>query len=185
MLMGSLGTGNRAATQTVVRCYGAAVRRVIRRQMDLRLRALFDAADFEQEVWTAFFAASRAPGRFSTPEQLLAFLQRLAHNKVVDAQRRCLHSGKRDRRRECRLDDLSPDEVGALIDPAPTPAATTAVKDHWQHLLKGQPKHHRRLLELLRQGRTQDEAAALVGMNVTTIRRLLRRLAEQADRDSG
>jgi RNA polymerase sigma factor (sigma-70 family) len=186
ILMSSLRAGNRTAFRTVVQRYGAAIRRIIRRRMDPRLRARFDTADFEQDVWMAVLAPSRAPDHFfSTPRDLVAFLGQLARNKVVDARRRCLHSGKRDLRRECALEDLSPDDAGALIDPAPTPATTAALKDHWQHLLKGQPEHYRRLLELLRQGRTQEEAAAVVGMNVTTVRRMLRRLGQQADRDAG
>src|SRR6516162_6964513 len=86
-LMQRLRDGSQAAAQELYERYGHHILRVVRRKLDKKLRAKFDSVDFVQSVWTSFFVNPSHQFAFERPEELIAFLAKLAHDKLVDVLR--------------------------------------------------------------------------------------------------
>jgi RNA polymerase sigma factor (sigma-70 family) len=133
-------------------------------------------------VWASFF--HNAPQRYSFPtaDELVAFLSRVAYNKVMDALRRRLDQAH-DARRECSLDEPptsgDPDPlVNRLPSPTHTPSQYVMADERWRKLTNNLPPGHVRILELLQAGYTQVEIARQLGCDPKTIRRLLDRLSQ-------
>ena len=163
--------GSDEAAQELVTRYGEHIRRSVRRRLPQQLRATFDSLDLVQDVWASFFAALPQPAQFADAEQLIAFLTAVARNKVVDVVRRQLPSGRPlaapERQAPCG------DGV-ALAAPEPSPSAVLIGEETWERLLRGQPPVHRRILMLLREGRSQTEIAEKVVISAKTVQRVIR-----------
>ena len=61
--------GSEEAAWELVREYGEAIRRAVRRALHVSLRPKFDSLDFVQIVWKSFFRA-RTIDRFESPQDL-------------------------------------------------------------------------------------------------------------------
>ncbi len=179
-LMRRLQEGSEEAARELVDKYGSHILRVVRRRLHHKLRSRFDSADFVQAVWASFFASRAALGKFQTAEEIVAFLARLAQNKVIDETRHQLYTRKCDLGREQSLDDsaaaVRPSEVAAA---QPTPSEVAVAHDLWDHLVQKQPVHYQRILALRRLGCTYREIADQMGLNEKTIRRVLDELSGQ------
>src|SRR5262245_50351321 len=103
-LMERLRQGSSEAAQELFETYGPHVLRVVRRKLDKKLRAKFDSTDFEQAVWASFFIYPTHGYHFEQPEELIAFLANLAHNKLVDALRQRYRTEKYNVNRERSLE---------------------------------------------------------------------------------
>jgi RNA polymerase sigma factor (sigma-70 family) len=162
--------------------YGRAVQRAVRRRLAAPLRRHFDSADFIQSVWGSFFTSPREY-RFSSPQELVAFLSRIAYNKVAEKARQRLGSLRYDMSREVSLDEVSPDGRAADHLPAatPTPSQHAQADECWHGLTAGLPPGHRRALELLREGHSYEEIADRLGVNRKAMHRLLKRLSQRVD----
>jgi RNA polymerase sigma factor (sigma-70 family) len=184
-LMRRVRSGCPRAAQEVFDLYSEHVRRVIRRRLHQRLRSQYDSVDFNQSVWASFFQISPEQYTFATPDDLIAFLSRLALNKVIDETRKRLQTHKHDVSREQSLDAPppgGPDEFPA--DPPghlPTPSQLAIAEEHWVQMLQGQGPRNRRVLEMLRQGHTHREIAEQVGTHPKVIQRLLKKLLQRLD----
>src|SRR5277367_1887044 len=86
--------GSEDAARQLQEQYGEYIIMAVRRRMPRRLRSKFDSVDFVQDVWASFFRT--AERQFSSPDHLVAYLTRMAQNKVVDAARAGLDTFKRD-----------------------------------------------------------------------------------------
>jgi RNA polymerase sigma factor (sigma-70 family) len=164
--------------------YGDAVRRVVRRCLQQPMRRQFDSVDFEQSVWASFFLGATDRYSFPTADELVAFLSRVAYNKVMDATRERLNQ-RHDLRRERSLDE--PPAPGNSVPlgnnlpgPTHTPSQYVMADERWRKLTSNLPPGHVRILELLHAGHTQAEIAQRLGCDPKTIRRLLDRLREIA-----
>jgi len=178
-LMQRVRTGCPEAARQLFERFGEHVRRVVRLRLDPRLRRQYDSMDFAQSVWASFF--DTPPGRytFTSPEALIAFLTRTASNKVIEVARKRLGTAKYDLKREQSLDRNLGDDTplaDVVPGPSPTPSQVAIADERWEILLQGQPTHHRRILELLREGHTHDEIAAAVHVHPKTIQRLVQLL---------
>src|SRR5262245_56507736 len=91
-LLARARAGDRGAIGQLVTEYSDPVRRVVRRLLQERLRRQFDSADFVQSVWASFVGLSAASYTFTTPEELVAFLSRVAYNKVIETTRKKLET---------------------------------------------------------------------------------------------
>ena len=58
-----------------------------------------------------------------------------------------------------------------------TPSALVAGQDMWERLVQELPPSHRRILVLLQEGKTQEAAAAEVGVSVRSVERLVARVS--------
>jgi RNA polymerase sigma factor (sigma-70 family) len=174
-LIKNVFAGSEDAATAFVDQYGPWVLQVVRESLDPRMRTQFDSLDFVQDVWAAFFANPPPEGKFKRAEKLAAFLRDIAHNKVVDAARR-LTSDKRAARCEHSLDDSATAESKWFIANQPTPSEEVKGQEAWEGLLAGQPIVYRRILILLREGKTAVEVAAELGIHVRTVQRLIVKL---------
>lgn len=164
--------GSADAARDFLQTFGPAIQRVVRRKLTARLRTQYDSVDFEQAVWASFFAQDLRGYKFEGPEALAGYLARLARNKVVDASRQ-RQADKYDLRRERTLNNAAVLGAASVAARQPTPSQVAVANEEWDRLLAGQPAHHRRLLELRRQGYRAEEIAAELGVHVKTVRRVL------------
>jgi DNA-directed RNA polymerase specialized sigma24 family protein len=188
-LMERVRAGCPEAAQEVYNRYANAVRRVVRCRLSSRVRRHFDSHDVSQSVWASFFDEPIDRYCFANPEELIAFLARVAYNKVVDKTRHVL-GARRDVRREVSLDSPRPghgelDEGNplAVVLPAersPTPSQYVMADERWQKLTRNLPAGHVRILEMILEGHTQVDIARRMGCDRKVIQRLLDRLEEIA-----
>jgi len=180
LLMHRVRAGCPEAARRVFDDYGGYVLRVVRRKLHDRLRAQFDSLDFTQDVWASFFAAPPDRFTFETPRELVQFLSRMAHHKVVEVFRQRFHGGKRRLDAERPLG--APSDGGPPIDPPvadPTPSQCAIANERWEQILAGQPDDFRRVLELLRLGHTRKEIALRLGLHPKRIQRLMHELTRR------
>lgn len=92
MLLQQVRAGSSDAAWQLIDLYWPHIYRVVHRRMDSRLRSGFDSEDFVQAVWLSFF---KDPGKihsFESSGQLIAYLVRMANNKILEEHRRNLAS---------------------------------------------------------------------------------------------
>src|SRR5215204_4434766 len=94
-LMERVRAGCPEAARELYDRYAQTVRRVVTCRLTRQARRHFDSQDVSQSVWASFFDEPSQRAAFATPEDLVAFLGRVAYNKVVDKTRYAL-GGRRD-----------------------------------------------------------------------------------------
>ena len=180
-LMARVRAGCPRATQEVYDRYGDHVRRVVRRRLHQRLRTQYDSGDFQQAVLASFFLLPPERHTFSTPEELIAFLSRMAYNKVADVFRHRFQTDKQNINREQRLGGDDDSRWADLPGRGPSPSQVAIAHEHWERLLQGQPPQYRRVLEMLRQGHSHREIAERLDLHPKVIQRLLRKLTAKVE----
>jgi RNA polymerase sigma factor (sigma-70 family) len=170
--------GSEEAARELVNRYGDVIRRSVRRALDDSLRAKFDSLDFVQLVWSSFFRDRDVLDRFQSPQDLVAFLVGVTHNKVGMEARRRLASAKYNINRERSLDGRSAGKAETLVDPQPTPPELAIAHECWQQMLQDQPQHYRQIVEMRLQGYTYRDIAHSLHLAECTVRRFVKRLDE-------
>ena len=176
-LLRGIQAGSQEAARHFLTRYGKYLRHVIRRHMLQNLRAKFDSEDFLQDVCVSFFSHPPAPEAFSDPAALLGFLGKIARNKVTDAARQGL-AQRRDVNRENSLDGSARFAVEKLQGGDPTPSEVVGSEERWEALGRGDPARGK-MLQLLRDGYTQEEIARVLGLSVRQVQRLVQKLRER------
>jgi RNA polymerase sigma-70 factor (ECF subfamily) len=176
-LLEQVGTGSQEAVRELLDEYGEPLLKAIRRRLAPTLRSQFDSADFVQAVWASFFAVRWQDYHFNSPTALMNFLISLAHNKLSDVARQRLQTRKRNQNRVHSLDGSAAAEAFCVTTDGPTPSQLVLAQEQWDRVLQSQPPHYRRMLQLLRQGHTQQEVAAELDINEKTVRRVVDRVA--------
>jgi RNA polymerase sigma factor (sigma-70 family) len=184
-LMQQVREGSETATRELVVNYGSHLLRVVRRKLHRALRSKFDSQDFVQAVWASFFAVQPERMALNGPKDLVALLEGMARNKVVDAVRQRLQTQKYSVKRERSLDQSLIFQPDALVAEQPGPEAVAIAREEWQHLLESAPARSRRILELFHDGQDREEIARDLGLNERTIRRVVRKLAPRPTNDLG
>ncbi len=173
-------SGDETAAQDLLARYEAQVRLVVRRQLPRLLRSRFDSLDFLQSVWGSFFRQIHAsPDEFEQPRALVAFLAKVARNKVIDEYRKA-SSQKADMRLEESLwaqDSTSLELVSAEDSPSEIVEANETLA-RLQDLL---PEDRRVVIELRVQGLTTREIGQQLHLSERTVRRILEDLRRRAD----
>jgi RNA polymerase sigma-70 factor (ECF subfamily) len=177
LLLRRLRAGDPTAADEVYRRFGPFIRAAVRRQLHPRLRARFDSLDFVQDVWASFLATPADRYAFENSQSLLAFLNRVAYNKVVEEFRGRFGTQKDDITRERSVDDESGDR-DQLASRTPTPSQWAIAGEEWDRLLRQFPAGHRSVLLRLREGYTYEDIAAMTQVSVSTIERIVRRLKD-------
>lgn len=175
-LMERVRASSEEAARELVDRYGDHILRVVRRKLHQKLRPKFDSADFVQAVWTSFFAMPMHQVHFERPEDLAAFLMRLARNKVVDAVRQRLQTARYDIERERSLDGSQAPACGNLPGREPTASQVAMAREEWERYLEQQPDHHRRVLQSVHRGRSPEEIARELNVSLRTVYRVLRHM---------
>src|SRR5438309_10185444 len=113
--------GDPAAWETLFKeCY-PKVRRVVRRKLNRSMRSLYDSTDFASDVMKSL-AAHFDRLEFPSIDSLMAFLARVAEQKVIDEYRR-QRTLKRDQDREVRIqekDGYAGSEQLKSVEPTPS-----------------------------------------------------------------
>jgi RNA polymerase sigma factor (sigma-70 family) len=178
-LMQRVLRGSDEAAQELFDGYAPYLLRAIRRRLNFRIRSEFDTQDFAQDVWASFFAETPKKRLFDSPDSLVAFLTALAQNKVIDAVRKRTQTLKRDVSREQSLDDSRSFDKEVLVGNEPTPSQVLMSQEEWGAFLVKQPPVYRRVLILLRAGKSQIEIAEELGVHPRTVRRIAGRIAPE------
>ncbi len=173
--------GSEDAAWELVEQYGEAIRRAVRRALNPKLRSKFDSLDFVQVVWSSFFRQRDKLHRFETPEQLVAFLVVMARNKVgMEARRRFL-TEKYNVNKERPLEEKQVHHSVGLEDHKPGPLDVAIARERWNELLRDQPEHYRKIIQLRLQGHTCQGIADTLQVAESTVRRFLKRLSRETD----
>jgi RNA polymerase sigma-70 factor (ECF subfamily) len=177
-LMELVQDGSEQAIAELQERYGAHIVRAVRRRLPRQLRSKFDSVDIVQDVWMSFFRMGVQD--FPSPEKLIAYLARMARNKVIDVTRARLEAKRRDVHREERLADGAPrQEAQRLYARDSTPSQAAIGRELWDLMLEGQPPVYRQVLMLLRDGCSQVEVAARMNLSCRTVQRILNRALER------
>jgi RNA polymerase sigma factor (sigma-70 family) len=174
-LMQSVCLGSEEAAWQIVDRYGEDIRQAVRRVLNYRLRPKFDSLDFVQLVWNSFFRVREKCDRFHRPEELVAYLLAMARNKVGMEIRRRLMSEKYNIRRELPFDVLRDEELWSH-DPPPMDVAVA--QERWENMLKKQPSHYRKIIQLRLQGYTFQDIGKAVHLDERSVRRFLQKLLD-------
>jgi RNA polymerase sigma factor (sigma-70 family) len=177
-LLRGIKAGSEEAARQFLTQYGKYIRHVVRRHMMQKLRAKFDSEDFLQDVCVSFFSDPPSPKEFSDPAALLAFLGKIARNKVTDASRQRL-AQRCDVNRENSLDGSAKFAVENLETADPTPSEAVTTDERWEALAQGGHPDQKKLLNMLRNGYTQEEIARVLGLSVRQVQRLVQKLRER------
>jgi DNA-directed RNA polymerase specialized sigma24 family protein len=162
--------GNPEAAQRLFDKYAKHFLTVIRHRLAPRVRSVFDSDDFLQETRMALFA-NRLHEDCTSVESFVAFLTRVAENKVLAANRKFLDYRRRSLKREVSLAGIPDEQIPAA--PRCSPAVAALANDEWESLLKDRPLVYRKILEKLRQGFTHCEIATALQINERFVRRVL------------
>jgi DNA-directed RNA polymerase specialized sigma24 family protein len=105
-LMKRVLAGDTEAAQELHALYGHHILHAVRKRLHQRLRSKFDSIDFVQDVWASFFTDIPEKNAFATPDDLVAFLTKMARNKVSSAVRTRMHQQKYNVNRETPLETM-------------------------------------------------------------------------------
>jgi RNA polymerase sigma-70 factor, ECF subfamily len=176
-LMERVMAGSEEAAQELFRDYEPYLLQVIRRRLCKQMRPKFDSRDFAQDVWASFFAQEPNHRIFSTHGEFAAFLATLAHNKVMDADRRRQNAPENEAAPARSIDDSHTFDKNLLVATQPTPSHVVSSEDEWTAFLRRQPLVYRYIYILFREGKTQLQIAEELGIHVRTVNRVVNRLA--------
>lgn len=171
--------GSEEAAWEIIDKYGDAIFRAVRRSLNSRMRQRFDSADFVQLVWKSFFHKCAKFERFSTPEEMAAFLVGMARNKVAMEARRCLIRPTANMNRERYLDDSNENVGASLRSPEPDPIDVAIAKERYDEFLRDKPEHYQEIINLSMVGYKQRDIALRVGVDERTVRRVLHKLCQE------
>jgi RNA polymerase sigma factor (sigma-70 family) len=179
-LMERMRQGCPEAAREILERYGEAIRHVVRRRMDKRLRPIYDSLDFCQNVWASFFHDLREKYTFHTPEELISFLSGVAHRKIVDAYRKRVGTLDKPRQQPELLRTQTDNDPGNEPLVRQTTASQLAMaEEQWQRMLAGQPPRLRQALQMLRDGYEHGEVAECLGVHPKMLQRLLQSLQKR------
>lgn len=180
-LMRDVLSGSETAAQEMFRDYGPFLLQAIRRRLSKKVRSKFDSLDIAQDVWASFFATQPLERKFHSQGELIAFLCQLARNKTIDVVRQGLNTQKRDVTREQSIDDSRRFDKDVLADVAQrTPSQILMSQEEWGEFLRSQPLVYRQIFVFLREGRTQEQIAAELGISVKTVNRVVCRIPSRS-----
>src|ERR1700722_1770386 len=164
LLMKRIQAGSEEAASALLERYGRDVLRAVRSGLSPQLRSKFDSQDFVQDVWASFFANPPAGGKFDHPRRLIAFLRRIACNKVANAARQHIGAQARPANRERLLKDSGANPKWFIAN-QPSPSEEVKGRETWDRLLKGQPIVYQRIIVLLLEGKSTTQIAAEMGIH--------------------
>jgi DNA-directed RNA polymerase specialized sigma24 family protein len=170
-LIGLAQTGDEEAARRLHDEYAHHILRAVRRRLHPTMRPQFDSLDFAQDVWASFFVTADSEALVQTPEQLVALLTTMARNKVAQKARDRLMRYKRNVNRERAVDKELAEKLA--VDRT-TPSQVAMGEEAWDKLLSVQPPVYRRVLTLLREGKTPAAIANEMKISSRTVQRVLR-----------
>jgi RNA polymerase sigma factor (sigma-70 family) len=178
--------GDNAAWEELFRrCYPKVIRVVRRKLNSPSMRTLYDSTDFVSDVMKSL-AANAGRLEFTSLKSLIAFLEQVAEQKVIDEYRK-VHTRKRDidRQRHLGADDDGGGTAVALASAGPTPSQVALASEAHERLLAGQSEAEREMIELKHHGYSVAEIAQHTGWNIRKVQRFFQGLRESFHRSGG
>ncbi len=171
--------GDEAAARELLARYEAQVRLVVRRQLPRLLRSRFDSLDFLQSVWGSFFRRMRLDqDEIEEPRVLVAFLAKVAKNKVIDEYRRAA-SKKADMNLEKSLWDEG-GRTRELVAGGDSPSEVAEAREELSRLQNFLPDDRRIVLDLRVQGLSTREIGEKLQISERTVRRVIEDLRRRS-----
>jgi DNA-directed RNA polymerase specialized sigma24 family protein len=146
------------------------------------MRVRFDSQDFVQQVWKSFFVGDNRLPDFQSPDDLIAYLQAMARQKI-NLETRRQHARKNDIAREQEIDPLASTIERHPAASDPTPSTIAVFNEQYNRLVEQQEPEVREVAVLRAQGATFPEIAESLQMHEATARRLMRRVRRRAMQD--
>jgi len=180
--------GDDAAIEELLMAFESDVRLIVRTRLPRLLRGQFDSMDFVQAVWKSVLADRRCGGKaFDNAAHFRGFLAGVAHNKVLQEFRRHTKTESHDLAREEPLyvrhgDREEPREVAS---PDPSASELFQADDLLGRIAAGRTPHLAEILELRRQGMTQEEIARHLRISDRSVRRALDEAYGRLEREEG
>jgi RNA polymerase sigma factor (sigma-70 family) len=171
-------SGDEAAWRELFEACYPKVIRVVRRKLGRPMRSLYDSTDFASDVMTSL-AANAKELDFDSFSSLIAFLVRVAEQKVIDGHRR-VHTQKRnvDLERPIDATDGAGDGPMPLESPEPTASQFAQASEANERLLAGRSGPERAAIELKKEGYSPSEIAKQIGWHIRTVQRFFKDLRE-------
>jgi DNA-directed RNA polymerase specialized sigma24 family protein len=183
-LLARARSGDREAVGVLFQRYSEPILKVVRRRLRSPLRRRYDSCDFVQSVWASFVHLPLEEYAFASPDEFVAFLARVAYNKLAETTRNHLGTQKNDMVREVSLDAGEEGAVGRhLPSRGPTPSQVVIADECWQQITRGLPEGHVGVLELLRDGYSPAEICRRYGVYPKLVQRLLHRLRHYLNKE--
>jgi len=176
-LLDEVAAGSNDAARQLTEQYGRHVVRAVRRYLNTSLRSKVDSQDFVQAIWASFLMDQSALSRIETPRALIAFLSRVARNKVLNECSRRLGTQAYDIRRE-RSIQRSEGVSAVLYSRDPSPSQAAVANETRKRLFEGNPEHYQVIVALRLEGNTYTEIAQKTQVSVRTVQRVLDRVAQ-------
>lgn len=179
-LLNRIREGSDEALVELVKKYGAHVHRAVHRKLNRAIQSRFDSGDFVQAVWASFFENRQRLFEFTSPQDLVHFLVRVAHNKVTDEIRRRLVFQGWNVNREVSLEH--PDVRNAMVSRAPSASEVFRVGEQLQKIETDETDRLRKILKLRRAGAPYQQIADELKVTKKTVQRVLARLERKVAR---
>lgn len=175
-LIAQYQNGCAEAGQRLWDLFGILVRRAVRRRLPQELRPVFDSEDFTQQVFASFFdGIGQIPG-MDNPAQLIAYLQAMAHNKVVEECRRRMTGVRRNEMGTCSLDTSAFTRSPVADKDAATPSEFAIGQELLDRCRAELPEEYRRIVEMRADGLTYKEVGLALGLHENSVRRIMSNL---------
>ena len=177
-LLQDLQGGSEAAADEFLRRFGPVVFRIVRRRLGAR-SPRFDSADVAQAVWASFFSNREKLKEFADADAMLRYLAGMAVNKVRKVNHDHFLVQKRAAAREQSIETREHGRVDEPYARDPSPSQRAIADETWERLLAETPQSQQHILYLRLEGKSQEEIAALLGLSVRTISRIMTRMRER------
>jgi RNA polymerase sigma factor (sigma-70 family) len=186
-LMTGVSAGSEDAFRQLAQIYTPYIVRAARGLLSRKVRQKLDSQDFSQSLWASLLLKRTDLTRLETPEQLVAFLNKAAKNKVIDASRRYLQTQKYDLSREQGLEEsYSPRRNAPSLTPAdilstrdPTPSQFASVRERWARIMAAASERDRRVLLLRSKGESFNQISRKLQIDPATARRTIHRIVKE------
>ncbi|WP_165251610.1 RNA polymerase sigma factor [Paludisphaera soli] len=168
--------GDQLAWERLFREYYPKVRRVVRRKLGTSMRSLYDSTDFASDVMKSL-AANLSQLDFASSEHLVAFLAKVAEQKVIDEHRR-QRTLKRDVTRERPLEGTAGSTPFQLASPDPTASQLAQAKEAADRLLDRRDATEELIVQMRQDGHDNSDIAGHIGWNIRKVQRFLKNLQD-------
>ena len=158
--------GSESVIARLVERYEPHIRAAVRRGMCSAIRKRFDADDFVQMVWLAFFHKRLQETVFTCDRQLRSYLVKMGCNLVNGEHRRHFDSQKYD---VCREEPLY-DQHGSQLT---NPSHIVMLRDQLDDVLSKRSARQRRVIQLRCDGLTHSQIASRLRLHERTSRRIV------------
>jgi RNA polymerase sigma factor (sigma-70 family) len=172
--------GSEEAATTLFEHWGVPLLHVIRHRLSHPLRRIFDSDDFLLETFAEALIRKLNEDVFKSPQTLLAYLQKMAVNKVRDAERKYLGTQRYNIGNDVPLDGLGPQPDVPSKEPPPLAKLISKelVEEAFTQVVERLPPFYRNIVQLLLDGRTPKEIAAETGVKQKDVYRLIQRIRQ-------